>query len=210
LLGPPVSAGVKPHTRAAPPTMSGSIILLNGPSSSGKSTLARALQASLAESFWHISIDHLLAAKVLPQERIDRGEFTWKQLRPAFFEGFHRCIPALAQAGNNLIVEHIVETDEWMQRMLDLLQALDVFFVGLHCPLEELERRERLRGDRRMGDARSDFAITHTFGRYDVEVQTLAPASHNAEAIIKAWHARKHPSAFEQMLGERQRSADAA
>ena len=50
----------------------GKIILLNGASSSGKSTLAQALQASLDEPSWHYSIDHLLAANVLPNQ-IDLG-----------------------------------------------------------------------------------------------------------------------------------------
>jgi chloramphenicol 3-O phosphotransferase len=56
--------------------MSGKIILLNGASSSGKSTLASALQNNLEEPFWHYSIDHLIAAKILPSARIKRGDFT--------------------------------------------------------------------------------------------------------------------------------------
>lgn len=116
--------------------LSGKIILLNGASSSGKSTLARGLQATLEEPFWHFSIDHLIAANVLPKARIDGGEFPWRELRPHFFEGFHRCLPALAAAGNNLIVEHIVETEAWMQRLLYLLSQLDVFFVGVRYTCE--------------------------------------------------------------------------
>src|SRR5512139_3373885 len=96
----------------------GNIILLNGASSSGKSSLARVLQTLLAEPFWHVSIDQLIAANILPQQRILSGEFKWPELRPQFFEGFHRCLPALAHAGNNLIVEHIVETEQWMNRLL--------------------------------------------------------------------------------------------
>ena len=182
--------------------MSAKIILLNGPSSVGKSTLAAALQANLAEPFWHFSIDHLRAAKVLPNARIASGEFPWAELRASFFEGFHRAIPALADAGNNLIIEHIVETAEWMKRLLLLLEHQDVFFVGLHCPLAELERRERVRGDRRMGEACADFAVTHTFGSYDFEIQTTLPVDVNASAVMNAWHRRARPSAFERMLLE--------
>jgi chloramphenicol 3-O phosphotransferase len=181
------------------PQMPGKIILLNGASSAGKSTLAAALQARLDEPFWHFSIDHLIAAGVLPQSRIDSGEFPWPRQRPQFFEGFHRCIPALAQAGNNLIVEHIVETEAWMCRLLTLLEGLDVFYVGVHCPLAELERRERARGNRRIGDARADFQTTHTFGSYDFEVDSTRPIDVNVEELLAAWRARKHPSAFERM-----------
>jgi chloramphenicol 3-O phosphotransferase len=179
--------------------MSGKIILLNGASSSGKSTLASALQDKLEPPFWHYSIDHLSAAQVLPKARIKNGEFLWKEMRPAFFEGFHRSLRAFAEAGNNLIIEHIVETSEWMNRLVHLLSRFDVFFVGVHCPLPELERRERERGDRKIGEARTDYEITHTFGSYDFEVDSAEDLSHNAEKIISAWKARQHPSAFEIM-----------
>ncbi len=177
--------------------MSGKIILLNGASSSGKSTLAGGLQDALDEPLWHFSIDHLLAAGVLPRTRIDRGVFPWQSLRPQFLDGFHRCLPALAAAGNNLIVEHIVETREWMHRLLRLLSEVDVFFVGVHCPLPELQRREIERGNRRIGEAQGDFEVTHTLGTYDFELLSTRPLEENVIATITAWKARQRPSAFE-------------
>jgi len=174
----------------------GKIILLNGASSAGKSSLARALQAQLEEPFWHYSIDHLLAAGILPRERIASGEFAWAALRPAFFDGFHRSIPALAAAGNNLIVEHIIETSQWMCCLVELLAPFDVFFVGVRCPLHELERRERERGDRRMGSAREDDATTHAFGEYDHEVDTQAPIEDLVPGLLRAWRERCSPGAF--------------
>lgn len=183
--------------------MSGKIILVNGASSSGKSTLSRALQAKLDEPFWHFSIDHLREAGVLPMRRIRSGEFSWQAMRPAFFEGFHRSLPALAGAGNNLIVEHIVETEAWMHRLVQLLKPFDVFFVGIHCPLPELERREIERGDRRIGEARQDYAMTHTFGFYDIEVDSTEPLEQNVDTVIAAWKARKRPSAFDRMASTR-------
>lgn len=180
--------------------MNGNVILVNGASSSGKSTLCLGLQANLDDPFWHYSIDHFRHSGVLPRERIDAGDFSWPQMRPAFFEGFHRCLPALVAAGNNLIVEHIVETSAWMSRLVRLLADVDVFFVGLHCPLAELERRERQRGDRREGEARVDHAIVHAFGIYDLELDSTRHADDNVQAVIKAWRERKRPSAFDRML----------
>ena len=132
-------------------------------------------------------------------QRIQSGDFTWATLRPAFFEGFHRCLPALAEAGNNLLVEHIVETQDWMHRLLRLLEPFDVFFVGIHCPMAELERREIERGDRRIGEARQDYEVTHTFGIYDIEVDSTDPMEHNVDRVISAWKTRKRPSAFDKM-----------
>ena len=168
----------------------GRILLLNGASSAGKSTLARALQARLPEPFWHWSIDHLLASGALPRERIDSGEFAWAAMREAFFDGFHRSIPALASAGNDLIVEHIVETAAWSRRLDELLAPFDVLRVGLRCPLPELERRERERGDRRAGSAREDDATTHGLVAYDLEVDTTQPIDALATRVMQAWLAR--------------------
>ncbi len=190
--------------------MPGHIILLNGASSAGKSTLARALQQRLPLPFWHWSIDHLRAARVLPQARIDAGEFAWGGLRETFFDGFHRSIPALAAAGNHLIVEHIVETRAWMDRLLRLLAGFDVYYVGVHCALDELERRERARGDRRIGEARADFEVTHTFGHYDVECDSAAGVETMAEQVIAAWSTRQPPGAFEAMRAARAGDAPAA
>lgn len=140
---------------------------------------------------------------MLPRERIASGEFVWSGMRQSFFEGFHRSIPAIASAGNHLIIEHIVEELAWMDRLLLLLEPHDVFFVGLHCPLEELERRERERGDRRIGEARSDHAITHTFGEYDLEIDTTGSLEQQADTLLSAWAARGQPSAFTRMAQQR-------
>lgn len=152
------------------PRPSGRIILLNGASSSGKSSLARAVQARIEEPFWHISIDHLRDSGVLPTARIRSGEFQWTAMRDAFFEGFEQSLLAYVRCGNNLIVEHIMESRAWLLRLAGLLAGQDVFFVGLHCDLGELERREAARGDRRIGDARRDFHQVHSYCRYDAEL----------------------------------------
>ena len=99
----------------------------------------------------------------------------------------------------SVIVEHIVETRAWMNRLLVLLEDLDVFFVGVHCPLQELERRERERGNRRIGEARADFEITHTFGPYDFECSTTGDVNDIASSVIDAWAGRSRPGVFGTM-----------
>jgi len=187
--------------------MPGSVILLNGASSSGKSTLARAAQAILPVAFWHYSIDHLLLAGVLPQSRINNGEFPWSALRQPFFEGFHRSIPALVEAGNNLIVEHIIETREWMDRLIHLLSSYDVFIVGLHCSLPELERRESARGDRRIGEARADYETAHLYCEYDLQLDGADDAMASAAKLLTAWSSRGAGGAMAVMAGRHEHGA---
>lgn len=175
-----------------------SIIFLHGASSSGKSTLARALQAKLTEPFWHYSIDHLRDSGVLPMTRFKSGEFSWQAQRAAFFDGFHRSVAAFADAGNNLVLEHILDTPGWREQLAGLLAPHEVLFVGLHVPLDELKRREAVRGDRPAGSAEADFHAVHEGLRYDLELDASRDVEANVAAVIGAWAARRPRSAFFQ------------
>lgn len=178
----------------------GKIILLNGASSAGKSTLARAIRAQAEVPFWHISSDQFVESDMLAGRKAEGGPFAWTVQRPMFFQAFHRCLPAIASTGNNIVIDHVIEFDTWLRELVVLLAAYDVFFVGVRCPLAELERRERERGDRMLGEAHDHDLVVHTFGPYDLEIDSPAatPEDHAAH-ILAAWQARATPSAFQRM-----------
>lgn len=172
------------------------IIFLHGASSSGKSTIAKALQARIEQPFWHVSIDHLRDAGVLPMDRFRNGDFSWKDQRKAFFDGFHASVAAYADAGNNIILEHILDTEGWLGRLRASLDDHDVLFVGVHCPLELLVEREALRGDRPLGSAKRDYETIHRGKRYDLEVDTVDGLERNVERILSAWRLSGRTSSF--------------
>ncbi|WP_407569186.1 chloramphenicol phosphotransferase CPT family protein [Deinococcus altitudinis] len=175
----------------------GQIILLNGASSAGKSTLCRAIQAQADVPLLQFSLDFFMFGHgVLPGRREESGAFAWASIRPKLFGGYFGCLAALAQAGNSLVVDYIVETPEQLTRLTEVLKPYNVFFVGVHCPLPELERREQLRGDRRVGDAQRDFQTVHTFSAYDFEIDSSLPAEANARAVLEAWRKRQGPGVF--------------
>ena len=180
----------------------GKIIIINGPSSSGKSTLALATQKQFDIPFLRFSFDLFLDNQVLPLENIRNGKFSWDSMRPSVFTGIHQCLPALATAGNNLIFDHIIESREWLQNLLQSISGLDVFFVGLHCSLPELERREAQRGNRRSGEARADLETVHSVTIYDLELDSENAVEDNAHILIGAWRKRKRPSAMDKMIQE--------
>jgi chloramphenicol 3-O phosphotransferase len=172
------------------------IILLHGASSSGKSTLSKALQRALDEPFIHLATDYLSLG--LPERRERQGPFRWwGNLRPRFFDGFQRSIAAFAEAGNDLIVDHIIEFPAWRADLSQLLRPFDVFLVGVHCALDEIDRREGTRGDRKVGEGRSHVEDDHihSFGPYDHQVDTTArdPAQ-VAEDVLEHWRRRRSPS----------------
>lgn len=168
--------------------MNGSIIFLNGTSSAGKSTLAHALRDALAEPFCYYASDQLADAG-FRSSRFEVRDAGAPGERAKFFDGFHRSIVAFAEAGNNLIVEHTVEEQSWADQIRGLTAQLDVFWVGVHAPIEEIERREQARGDRTLGEARYHLK-THGFCRYDLEVDTSEPIDQLAARIASAWRAR--------------------
>jgi chloramphenicol 3-O phosphotransferase len=173
-----------------------SIIFLHGASSSGKSTIARALQDRIEAPFWHVSIDHLRDAGVLPTGRFKNGDFRWSEARPAFFAGFHASLKAYADAGNNLILEHILDTEGWLEMLCDLLAGHDVLFVAVHCPVDLLVERERLRGDRPIGSAQKDHETIHIGKVYDLDLDSTAGTELNVDSILKRWQDGERASSF--------------
>ena len=174
----------------------GQIIFLHGPSSSGKSTLARAIQARIDLPFWHFSVDHLRDSGALPHERIARGDFPWSEQRARVFDGLHGMMTAAVNAGNNLILEHILDTEGWAAELRHLFAPFDVVFVGLHCDLAELTRRETARGDRPVGSAAADFHQVHRGRLYDLELNGRDDPDRNADKVIAVWKSGERRSEF--------------
>lgn len=135
-------------------------------------------------------------------ERFRRGDFRWKEHRARFFDGFHRSLVAYASAGNNLLLEHILEEPGWASELAVMLQPFDVFFVALHCERDELIRRERLRADRPIGSAADDFHRIHVGQCYDLELGPGQAADDAAAQLISAWSVRRSPSVFDTLALE--------
>lgn len=177
------------------------IILLNGVSSSGKTSIARVLQQILEEPYLSVSIDSF--EDMLPERYGRGGPFAWDHLFPKMLAGFHRSIAALASAGNNLIVDHVmVHREGWPSSLADclvLLKPYRVYFVGVHCPLEELQRREQVRGDRFIGTAARQFPFVHLHNQYDIEVHTLDDSPDACAEQIRTFVARCAPTAFAKL-----------
>jgi chloramphenicol 3-O phosphotransferase len=168
----------------------GKIILISGTSSSGKSTLAKGLQKSLADPFLHLQLDSYI--EMLP--RTDDWEMFQRMVR-----GLNRSVAVMAEEGNNLIVDHVLIDNAWLNQLLELLYKNYVLFVGLHCLLEELERREQKRDARRQGFARQQFDNIHTGKIYDLKLDTSVFSAEECVERVVDFYNKNEPRAFEEM-----------
>lgn len=186
------------------------IIYLNGPSSSGKTLLAKALQDLFAEPYLRIGIDKMMSLMPAKLNDWQGGEaplgFSWKHtLDPSgtpvcalqtgpFAKKITQTLKdialLLASQNYNLIIDDVafgsVEVDEWKHA----LQDYDAFFVGVTAPLNILEERENSRGDRKKGSARSQYFKVHDQVVYDVEIDTHKNSLEDNIAIIQMAQAR--------------------
>lgn len=153
------------------------VIFLHGTSSCGKSTLARQIQAMAPIPYWHVASDQLIEAQMLPDAQTCQCPFDWPTHRPKFFAAFHGFIKAILDAGNHIILDHIIESPQWYAELQLLLSDHEVLYVGLHCPIEELRQREQQRSDRDVGhrysgEAEYHLRHVHSYSRYDLEIDT--------------------------------------
>lgn len=163
----------------------GTILVINGASSSGKTTLVRALQQRLAEPYLDAGLDRFLW--MLPRRYLERP--LWDGVLGLATEagpeghrlalGMHRAIRTLSLAGLNVIADHVLVEPAWVQDCALLFAPLPAYLIGLHCPLPVLEQREAGRGDRTLGQARAQHALVHAQAVYDLELDT---SLHSAEA----------------------------
>jgi chloramphenicol 3-O phosphotransferase len=180
----------------------GRIILLNGVSSSGKSSIAAKLLTLLPTPFFHLAVDSFGAMRSVSRT----AELSPVELEKALARtraGFHRAVAGMAEAGNDVVMDHVLSEPWRLSDCVRLFRPYFVFFVGVHCSPDELTRRELARGDRIPGHASSQLFAVHSNGSYDLECHTdLASPRECAERIVRAWLAASRPTTFDRLAAE--------
>lgn len=184
----------------------GTIIFLNGTSSSGKTTLLKSLQTAIDEPLLDMGIDRFIW--MMPKRYLDRP--LWDNvLGKASYAGaaghrlvsaMHHAILAVSALGNCVVADHVLVEPDWVRECAELFWDKPAWLVGVRCPLEVVEERERSRKDRTLGQARAQFELVHHHGVYDIEVDTsVMNPSECAEMIKKAVLMGKEPKALSSL-----------
>jgi chloramphenicol 3-O phosphotransferase len=168
------------------------VIVLNGGSSSGKSGIARCLQAVLPEPWLTIGTDTFVEALPAVMRASDAGiEFTpdgsvivgpeFRTLEAAWIHG----VAAMARAGARVIVDEVfLGGTESQRRWRAALGDLPVLWVGVRCDSAIAVGREVARGDRIAGMAAAQANMVHQGIVYDLEVDTSHAESLECARII--------------------------
>lgn len=193
----------------------GLIIILNGPSSVGKTSIQKALQKNSQMHFLRVGIDtffdnlieepdlsHFQITKKLEQftpsgELIRSVEFLEDEnhfpivpltIGPAgdrIIYGMHRALAAYAEVGNHLIVDYILYKPEWADNLKEVLKNSPTLFIKVHAPLDVIETREKERNTSPQGHARSHYDTVHLGLEYDLEIDTSLMSPDESAHLIQ-------------------------
>lgn len=177
-------------------TSCGMVIVLNGPSSSGKSTIQREFQYLMMPELWiKLGIDTLFD-QPMPDITIDNLSFWQAPNKIRWVEsthdadnntiitlctgpegekvayGMNSAIAVYAKGGCNVIVDYIAYKKEWLDDLRSKLQHIKIYWIKVNIPIHVLEQREAARGTSPRGHARSHYDSVHWDIKYDLEVHS--------------------------------------
>lgn len=172
--------------------MSPTLLILNGTSSAGKSTLAKAFQARCRRDWVNMALDRFF--EMFPDDNVN----TWDFFEP-MSAAYYQTAGLWAGRGYNLVVDTVFERHECLSKALHAFAPYRVYLVGVFCPSEELARREHARGDRRPGLALSQIERVHRYLEYDLRLDSHASPLDENLAQLEALLERE-PAAFGRLL----------
>ena len=144
------------------------VILLNGPSSSGKSSLAQLLQGLIwtkrRERYEIISIDDFLT--MTAQEPICEEDVY------EISQNLCEAASAALETADGVIMDHVITSKRIFDQLSDALHGYRVWMIRVSCPLEVLREREAARGNRCPGSAEASAAYLFPKDGYDLTVDT--------------------------------------
>ena len=170
------------------------VIVLNGVSSSGKTSIARCLQWMLTAPWLLLGIDDLIRA--MPDRGLEDGSLLhigetgqvvvgpgWRHLEASWYVG----VAAIAATGTGVIIDDVfLGGGESQVRLRAALGGLEVLWVGVTCDPDVTREREASRPDRVAGQSESQAPVVHVGVDYDLIVDTSHSTSESCAARILA------------------------
>jgi chloramphenicol 3-O phosphotransferase len=192
----------------------GIIVLLNGTSSSGKTSISNELLTQIDIPFQHLSFDNFINGLFhiykdfinstypsIETNGAEDGQLVNQILANPLISLYYSTIKLFSAMGNNVVVDSVIGNDQWFNTCIELFSDHPVIFVVVKCSKEELARREQLRGDREVGLASSQYDNVYCFNEYDLEFNTeIMRSSECANEILNFIRSNKEYTAFKKLI----------
>ena len=120
-------------------------IVLHGPTSAGKSTLAKALQDSSETPAFHISLDAFVE---MSRRRDMRSDEELKQALRLHHLNLQSTLTHVAASQFEIVLDLVLRDTTVLDECISALAPRRTYVIGVTCPLQVLEERERGRPDR--------------------------------------------------------------
>lgn len=174
----------------------GTVIILNEPSASGKSSIQKEFQALMMPNLWiKLGIDNLFDNQ-MPDINLENLQF-WQSKNPIRWVettkdndensvitlftgeqgekvayGMNSAIAEYAKNGCNCIVDYIAYKKEWLDDLHCKLKGIKTYWVKVTIPLHVLEERESARRTSPKGHGRSHYETVFWDLNYNLEVNS--------------------------------------
>lgn len=178
------------------------IIMLMGVSSSGKTSIAKEIQHQASDNYLIVGFDHVVESldkKYWPGGSHEKEGFYYEQIKTndgefpelrhgavgdEFLREMMRDIIALANSGNNLIVDFVMSDDE-KNMLIDQCKDSTIVQIGIKPPLAEVIKREMARGDRKVGIAEAAYEAFYKGKIFDILIDSkeLSPSMAAAQIL---------------------------
>lgn len=191
-------------------------IIINGSSSSGKSTTINYIQQKDMFRNWiHFGIDNLWGI-IAPKHMINNEENGFKLYEKNGSINLHRgnfandllkkffsIIEIFSKGNTNILVDEVIKDKEHMNFLLERLDVENTFFIKLFCSKEKLIERELFRKDRMIGLAISEADQIEKLDdlEYDLVLETTNTQIHQIGEEIIQFINNNEPKALQKLKG---------
>lgn len=185
------------------------VVVLNGTSSAGKTSIARLLGAWSSEPLVYSGIDVALMSIPMHLHGHPEGPHFVKtdagvviKLGPqalSIVSAWLRAEAELVRAGHGLVLDEVFLSPQHVASFVRAFAGARVWMIGVVCDEEVAVAREAARGDREPGLARGTASIVHQHVEYDLVVDTTTEPGEEVVRRVLSFIATSTPSAFDRL-----------
>ncbi|MHA7963167.1 chloramphenicol phosphotransferase CPT family protein [Paenibacillus sp. CAU 1782] len=161
----------------------GKIVFLNGVTSSGKTSIVDAIQAS-SEEFYYVVANDLFEEMI--GDHYLREDY-WKYLSEAIMMMYHTA-KLFSDHGKNVLIDGILverpELKPHYEKVEELFAGYPLYLIEVYCPLEICRQRNIERGNRGEGQSQWQHDIMAQHIPYHFTVNTHLNSSEQCAGLI--------------------------